>query len=307
MSKIFAQKSMSIGSRIFIVVLITIAIIFGTLKLAERSNNALRLGLQDFLSQALMADAEITTLEQSKLVPEIIFHAKGINIRDKEDGERMLASADQAYIAIDFWRSFIGSGRFNGLEVRDLEIASGFLFPRKTSIKFLGISDPPPQTISPVMLMTGEYNKKELMVTLELRRHGSPVFKYDFGKVVPMTFKLGDLEASGFMERKFDSVGFEKITLRRGNHQAVFSLNNMGEKPLNLNLEGMIDESIPFTAQVSEKDDVKTMLVHVDEDKLQNATIFFNLISQDFGLEKDNDFFRIDVQSKPQDKEFVAQ
>lgn len=281
------------------------ALMIGVLKLAEGSTDSLRLGVQDFLSELTRQNAEVTEMPKSELFPEIIFHIRGVIVRDRKDNEKSVMKVDDAYLAIDFWRSFIGFSKFNALEIRNLELASGYFLPEKLNLVFAGISDPPPHVISPQLLFEGTYNQQDLMATIEMRRHGTKKPKYDFGKVVPMTFKLGTLEASGYLERKLGSVGFEKITAVKGPHQAVFSLKNIENNPLSVKADGMID-GVPFKADLSEIDNVKTLrIVTADPEKISKVVY---LVLSDFGIDKDDKTFMIEVLPETADsREFVKE
>lgn len=292
MTKMFVRKTMTIGSRIATVIVVLILLVIGVLKLAERSEEPLRLGVQDFLSKLTGGQAEITEMPKSELFPEIIFHVKGVVVREQEKKDKSLITAEDGYLAIDFWRSFLGFSRFNAFEIRNLKISSGYLFPAKMDLVFAGISDPPPHEISPVLLLEGAYNKLPLMVTIEMRRHGQEKPKYDFGKVVPMTFKLGTLEASAYMERKFDSVGFEKITAVRGPHKAIFAMTEIKNDPLLMKANGTLDD-VPFSAELTKQDKIKTLVITTSEP--EKITKFMDLVRHDFGIDKDSKTFIINI------------
>lgn len=292
MTKTSGSKSMTIGRRIVITLVVMIALIIGVLQLAERATDSLRLGVEDFLSKMSGGVAEITEMPKSDLFPEIVFHTKGIVIRDREDADRTLVSAEDGYIAMDIWRSFLGSGRFNGFEIRNMSLATDYIFPKKADIVFAGISDVPPHDTSPQLLIEGTYNKLPLMITLEMRRHGKKKLKYDFGNVVPMTFKLGTLEANGYLERKLSSTHFEKITAVRNGHEIVFSLTGLEEEPLNLKANGTVD-GIPFSAELTKREGVKTLNIKAADPKAVEKVV--GLILGDFGIDKTSKTFMIEV------------
>src|SRR5688500_5572690 len=105
MKKTRPQIALTFGKRILIVLVILAAMIIGILKFAENSSGPLRLGLQDYLSRTSGGHpAEITSLEKSALFPQVEFILKDIVIRDKANKTKTLVAADQAHIAMSFWK-----------------------------------------------------------------------------------------------------------------------------------------------------------------------------------------------------------
>jgi hypothetical protein len=253
MTKDWRGRSLTWGKRLIIVAIIMTALIYGVLSLAQRSPDALRKGLEDYLSKATGHRGEITELAQARLVPDVVFDLKGVNIRDWEDGDKVYVHADGARIIIPFWRMMFGSARYAVLEINNLQIATGYFLPQKLSIGFAGITDPPPQTSAPQFIADGEYNKLPLLVTMEMIR--KPTKKgplYSFANNSLMTFKLGETEGEGIIARHFSSVSLESARLERGDMAAEFTAQNIEETPLNSKITGKIGD-VPFNALLTEE------------------------------------------------------
>jgi len=249
------KMALTFGKRLTLVIILMMLAMVGVLKIAEKSKDPLRLGLQDYLSEATKHTAEITELVEAKLFPNIIFAMKGIYIRDKDDPGRTLAKADTAYISLNFWSRFLGISNYEIFEIKGIETASGYVLPQKLSLNFFGITDPSPTDSPPALLIDGLYNERSLLITAEMRRHRQkPPFVYDFGPLFPVSFKLGETEVRGIFSRTSKNIGFAEIELSRAGEKAVFAADDILLSPLKITVKGQMDEVV-FNGELTKNGD----------------------------------------------------
>lgn len=287
------RKSLTWGKRLILVVLIMGAMIYGVLSLAEKYKEPMRLGMQDYLMQATGHDAEITSLTKLQLTPNIVFGLDGIDIRERAESRKVLLHADKAYISMPFWNLMLGINSYHALEVKGLQVATGYWLPKKIDISIAGISDKPDSEIPPNFLIDGTYNNLPLLVTAEMdRKAGKKFYKYSFKKEFPVTFKLGALEADGIYERGFTSASFKQVQMVKGADRAEFVARNVDTVPLSADIEGTIND-VPFNAVLTKSGEsnlLKITLASTGADDLKKVKRFVDSVSKDIGWSgKDNE------------------
>lgn len=290
------RKSYTWGKRVVLTILIMGGVTYGVLVFAARSKEPIRLGLQDYLTQASGHKAEITDMEKVQLAPNIEFRIKGIVIRDKDDAGKSLLKADRAYVELPLGYLFIGVRCYLGFEVNNLETASGFFLPKKLVINYAGISDPSGGKKSPQFIAEGKYNNRDLLVTVDLLRkdRGRKRPYYAFDDSFRVTGKLGALDGEGIYTRKLTSVMLDDVHVRRGSeHLAVFDVNDIKRDPLRANLTGTIND-IPFTAAL-EGNILKIVPGSDKPQDLKTIAQFFDLLAKDIGVEDKPESFTFEI------------
>lgn len=291
MTKKPARKTTAItwGKRLVLTVLILLAGGYGVLSLAERSTNSLRLGFQDYLSGLSGHKAEITDLPLVEMVPNMMFRMQGILIRDRENPDKILARADQVFIGMPLWRVIVGLPRYIGLEMRNVELASGYILPQKINIGYAGISDPSPNDKPAQFLIEGRYNNRDVLITVEMERGRTrKYYLYGFGNGVPLTFKIGSIEGTGAMHRHMSSLSLENINIRTGEQEATGRIEiRVGEDNL-MDFEGMV-EGVAFNGHLTKSGQNYTVGIIPQSNDIQSAgTIskFFEALSKELALEE---------------------
>lgn len=299
MKKNWRGHSITWGKRLVIVVLIMAAALYGVFSLAQRSKEPLRKGLEDYLSNASDQRGEITDLATARLVPDVAFDMRGVNIRDKADGDKVYVHADIIRVAVPLWRMLTGFVQYYALQVVNLETATGFFLPEKLSVSFGGISDPDPEKSSPQFLVEGTYNDLPLLATMEMARRSTgkgPL--YSFGNKALVTFKLGETEGEGFVTRHFASVSLESIELRSHGIKALLTAEDLHKEPLDIKLKGSI-EGIDINGDLTKSgEDILLRLNPVTEPTAAQAETlqkFVNAISGDLGLSGDTKKLRVEI------------
>ncbi len=298
------RQSLTWGKRLLIVVLILMAISYGVLKMAERSKDSVRLGLEDYLEQVTGKDAEITDLPAVRFTPDTILKMQGVLIREQGNKEKMLLRADEAYIAMPFWHLLFGIHKYEALEVKKLEIASDFLLPKKLTIRTAGITGSTSVDIPSYFIIEGSYNNHPLLITAEmlrdLRKGREPL--YSFSRRVPITFKFGPLEGSGLLLRGSTQVALKDGILTRDVHKMSFVLDRIDINPLNIHAMGTIND-VPFNAELTKSGETSILKIITsahDNGSLLKIRNFVGDVRKDLGIEEENETLKIEiVQGKP--------
>jgi len=289
MTKTRLQKILSVLVKIAMVLAVVAAVLIGMLKMAERSPDSLRLGLQDYLTKTAGNPAEIGSMEDIQLFPKIYFRLKDILIRDKNDRNRALVRADSAYISMNFWKSFFGIRNYDAVEIKNLQIATGYIFPQKIALDYVGISDPLNSTAPPYFIFDGIYNNRPLLITAAMTRYGTKEnFSYDFAREFPVTFKLGSTEANAMFKRDLTHVDFAQITLVNGKQEALLSAPDMSFNPVHIPLKGKIS-GVPMTGSLNKSGDIYTLTItpeKADKASLKQINEFLKNVEKDFGIDE---------------------
>ncbi len=284
------DMTMTWGKRLILVVLVLCGLVYGVLKLAERSTDSMRLGIQDYLVKTTGHPAEITDVVTVKLIPDVIFRLNGILIRDKEDSKRTIVQVQKAYFATPLWRMFFGQKDYIGFEIQGMDIASGFFLPKKIHLDFVGISDPSPDKNAHATFMAdGTYNGKPFLITAEMRRTKKDrYYLYDFSSTFPFTFKLGDTEGDGLYDQGLSSVSLKQVQLVRGSERAEFVVKGLQARPLAFTMQGTINDA-PFNATLTQtgQNSVLTMVPEKSADIQKIHSLVTNL-QNDIGLEQED-------------------
>ncbi len=303
MTRFRDTKSATWGKRLILIVLILGGVTYGVLSFAERSKEPIRLGIQDYLTQASGGHpAEITDMATVKLTPNVVFRMKGIVIRDKDDKGKALLKADHAYIAVPLINMFFGIRSYLGFEIGDLEVASGFFLPKKLSLDFTGVSDPSGGEKAPQFMATGKYNDRDLLVTAEMLRkdRGKKPPLYSFDDSFRITAALGLLQGEGVFMRGFTSVGVHDVIFRRDGDEAKFNITEIEREPVHALFDGTIND-IPFKAELTPHL-VKITPGSEKPEDLKTLERFFADVASDLGVEKDPSILKFELATPETDE-----
>ena len=296
MTRNWRKESLTWGKRLVLVIVIMGAIFYGVVSLAQRSTDPLRRGLEDYLTKTTGHIGEITELSEAKLVPLVLFKMTGINIRDAKDPKKIYMHADSAYISTAFWRMMVAGG-FYALEIKGLEIATGYFLPLKIVLDFAGICDPDP-AFAPYLMAQGQYNKLPLLLTMEMERKQSRRgIVYTLGSNSMTSFKLGELEGEAITTRHFNNVSLESARLEKDGMVAEFTANNIDSQPANIDIKGRI-EGVGFNALLTGSGDnisLKITPESNDAASLKKIKRFTDAVLKDLGLDGKNFKVRVEI------------
>jgi hypothetical protein len=294
------RKSLTWGKRLILVVLIMGGASYGVLSIAARSKEPIRLGVQDYLTEATGNPSEITDMESVRLVPNVDFRMKGIVVRDGKNREKALLKAESAYISVPLWHLFFGIRKYLGFEIHGLETATGFFLPKKLTLGFVGISDPSGGEKAPHFIGEGNYNGRELLVTAEMmrkdRKGKQPLYYFDDS--FRLTVKLGALEGEGVFVRRFTSTMIDDAQLRKGPYAASFDVTGIDRNPVHALAEGTVN-GVPFRAELTPHL-VKVTAGSQKPEDLKILSGFFADVEKEIGTEGNPDILKFEIVSQEQ-------
>ena len=194
------------------------------------NGNALRLGIQDYLSESTGYLAQISTLEKMSFFPvtHIAFqgatfhkpvekaekppeevkkenerqriedpsypHQKGM--ADFFDAGDMVASVGSGVVSVDFWDMFFSRRRFHQFEVTDVEIEPGVWLPAALNLSAVKVV---PDTDSPSLIAEGKYGAHKLDIKLKLAqvKDKRSRITYELPDETPIKIVLGPMTIDG--------------------------------------------------------------------------------------------------------------
>lgn len=254
------------SKRIAIVVIIMGGLGYGVLSLAQRSKEPIRMGLEDYLEQATGHNAEITSLEKVQLVPDVVFDIKGVLLRDRVDAQKSLMKANSVSVALPLSNLILGRSKYYAFNAQGLEIASGYVLPKKIALDFAGISHPDTALGEAHFILDGQYNGQPVLVTAEMivdSNDKKPL--YSFRSEFPVTFKIAALEGNGRYVRGWNGIDLKAVHMEAGNFTADFDVVNITQNPVAAEITGTLGD-VAFKGQVREEEgDVRIELYPVEE------------------------------------------
>lgn len=240
---LFSRKTLTVTQRIILVVLVLTGLGIATLKLTERSGESLRKGFQDYLAQATGHYAEITDLKEVKLFPQMDLSLDGVLLRDEKNLSHVILKTETLELSVPFWKLYLGMPRFLSLNIKNTEIASGFIFPEKTTITHALISDSGDINEAPVFLTEGLYAGENFLLTADMKRHGdTPPYQYSLNRRIPVSFKLGDLEARAVYTAEKEGGQLSDAEIALAGHTALLTIRKIQVKPaMHFEASGTVD------------------------------------------------------------------
>lgn len=286
MGRDWRRTSLTAGKRVAIVVVIVGALMIGVLKMAERFNTPIRLGLQDYLTQATGESAEITELKKVEFFPDLHLDMHGLLFRDPAASENITMTIER----LEVRKGFFNAISIKTFELENMEVASGAFLPENLILDFAGIADPD-KSQAAQFLLDGQYNGLDLLVTAQMDRHGGkPPYAYDFDREFPITFKLGENEAVAVFMRGGDHVTLRDGTFSQGRHQGRFEITCLVYKPFALDIKGELNGAA-FSGTTSREGDVPVLRVTLEKADLESAAAledFVGKLKTDLGLDGDD-------------------
>lgn len=294
------QIALTFGKRILIVIAILIGAMIAILEFAEGMKDPIRLGLQDYLTKVSGDNpAEISAVEKSELFPEVEISLKGIVIRDKDDAKKTIVSVEHAEITMSFWKTFLGITDYRIFKIEKAEFATGYVFPKKLSLSFAGISDPSPPSSAPYFVFDGNYNDRPLLITAEMQRKGTKNVHYDFASEFPLTFKLGGTEADARFQRNLTNLRFVQTAIVSHGRKVILRTEGVEFDPLHIRFIGdMGGYSLAGELEQS-GDDYTLYIVPGSENRefLANLAAFVASVKDDLGLKAKDEHIKIEIRA----------
>lgn len=296
-----SSRNVTWGKRIALVLLVLAGMFYGVLNLAEKSKDSMRLGLQDYISDATGHSAEITSMTTVELTPDLIFRMNGVTLRDKSDSTKTLMSIQKAYFGTPFLHMMTGRQNYIGMEIQNAEIASGYLFPKKIEISFAGISDTMPGKKPAVFLLEGRYNGKDVLLTLDLvRKAAKKNYLYALPSSSPFTFKMGDIEAMGVLEQSSKGLSLLNVAMTKGNDTANFNINHIRNNPVSGTLDGEVNSAGINGSLIKLGNTISLSISSQDEDQktLKQIISFLEAIKEEIAIQDNEAGFEIKFNQK---------
>jgi hypothetical protein len=272
--KTWKTRGWTWGKRLFLTVLVLGFLMYGFLSLAQQWAEPIRKGLEDNITQMTGNPAQITDMIEARFVPNMVAHGRGLLVRDGKNPDRTLVAAEEFYISMPFWRVLFGRQGYVGIDVKNLDIASGFYLPRKVSIAHAGIAGSQDPAVRPHFFIDGMYNDAPLLITAEMQKidgRGGPLYR--FADVIPLTFKIGGLESTALYRRGLVDVALENGHILLNGGAVDFSIENMDGPASEWVISGIL-RGVPFEGFLEETPLGYRLNIKIEEtDSAKNASI----------------------------------
>lgn len=265
-----SQIAIKWGKRIAIVILVMMGLGYGVLSLAQRSKEPIRMGLEDYLEQVTGHDAEITNLVTARLVPDVTFDMDGVLLRDRTDSQKSLMKAQHVSIAMPLSGILLGRSQYYAFNAKGLEIASGYVLPKKIALDYAGISQPDPALGEAYFVLDGLYNEKPVLITAEMivdSNGKKPLYR--FHDEFPVTFKIGPVEGSGRYVRGWSGIDIKDGHITLGRFAADFEVKDIKSNPLVADIAGMLG-GVTFKGALREEAGKTALVLYPDEASDEN-------------------------------------
>lgn len=267
------KKAFKWGKRVIITLVVMVGLSYGVLSLAQRSKEPIRMGLEDYLEQVTGHNAEVTNLEKVQLVPDVVFDINGVLLRDRSDAQKSLLKARSVSIALPLTNVMFGRGKYYEFNVQGLEIASGYILPKKIALDFAGVSHPDTALGEAHFILDGQYNAEPVLITAEMivDSNGKRPL-YGFRDEFPVTFKIGPLEGNGRYVRGWSGIDFTGAHIGAGNMAADFEVKNIKRNPVSAEIEGTLGD-VAFIGQATEENGAVRIKLYPKEESGEHVKI----------------------------------
>ena len=249
----YAPKAPLTGWRKYLRRLIKVVVIFAVLlavtmwvlSTAGGNSKALKLGIQDYLTDATGYLADLRTLDSMEFFPvthiefaDLTLHrplmkAKTAGqVADEEERRRQnnevpqlkgisdyydpgetVARIGSANVRMNFWDMFFSRRRFYALDIKDVMIEDGIWLPRRLHLQTLKVDQ---DNDFPAIVAQGRYGDHELVIRVRTKKAARGV--YEIPDVTQFHLQIGSLQAEGVIDTGGNKSRIEFSDLRVGEH-----------------------------------------------------------------------------------------
>lgn len=213
--------------KLVFVLAVIVVLVISVLSMIGGKGPSLRKGAEDYIGAMTGMDVTIGTLNEINFFPRIIVDMEDIVFASDVYTEQA-AKIEKLYIAMPFWRAFIGRSRAESMEIENITARPGVWGPRSLSIRKI-VLEPQGEEGAPALIADGKYGDDPFSVYIEMLRKNLLYGIKDGGLAL---VSAGDLRLNGKMyvpRRGGLSFVFDNILLgedvNAGSLRAAFSRN----------------------------------------------------------------------------------
>lgn len=214
---------------VFVLAVIAVLVI-SVLSMIGGNGPSLRKGAEDYIGAVAGMDVTIGTLNEISFFPRIVLDMEDIVFTSAVYTEQA-ASVEKLYMAMPFWRAFIGKSRAESVEINNITARPGVWGPRSLSIRKVAL-EPQGDKGAPALTADGKYGDDPFNVYIEMLRKNLLYGIKDGGLA---RFSIGDLRLNGKMyvprlgglSFVFDEI-FMGEDIKAGTLRTEFSRNGGG-------------------------------------------------------------------------------
>lgn len=219
--------------KIPIILLVIGAVLAFALTLVEKYPEPLRQGFEKQLSRSTGRVATIGVLETIKFFPQFVLSANHITLHNPTNAAVIDLEIENINWVAPFSTLFFGAKKINSFKMTKMTAVKGMLGPKEIYVdgaEILTLNGP--EQFGSFFMANGKINGEISTFQAEVEPG-----RYSFivPKIIPFSFKLGDRQVSGQLDKKFSSVYLKNIVYSVGDKQSEgkeFILND--EKKYNL-------------------------------------------------------------------------
>ncbi len=241
--------------KVIVIIAVLLIITMWVLSTAGGNSKALKLGIQDYLTDATGYLAELKTLNSMQFFPvthiqfsELTLHRPVMKQRTaaqiadeeerrKNDGEmpqlkgvsdfydagETVARIADADVRMNFWDMFFSRRRFYALDVKDVTIEEAVWLPRRLHLETLHVDQ---DKDSPAIVAQGQYGDHKLDIRIRTRRAADGA--YEIPDVTQFQLHVGPLQAKGEIDASGNATRLKFNELSIGEHSFTGDLSMKG-------------------------------------------------------------------------------
>ncbi|MBN8520719.1 MAG: hypothetical protein J0L77_02320 [Alphaproteobacteria bacterium] len=200
--------------RIGCVIALVLGLMYGTLKLVERSKDPLRQGIEQYLAETTNMFVSIDSLNEVTFFPRIRFDLRNIMMRQNTDQDTLQVKIESLDIAMPFWQLVWGQSAFEALSLKNIFIKKDIWFPYDLVLTHVQVEHDL-KTERPVLRAEGAYGGKSASFYLELesKPKSEESFLYYIRTGKPLSLTLGDKVLSGLYNIHDQKIMLSQATL----------------------------------------------------------------------------------------------
>ncbi len=200
--------------RIGCVVTLILGLMYGTLKLVERSKDPLRQGIEQYLAETTNMFVSIDSLNEVTFFPRIRFDLRNIVMRQSADRDDVQIKIDSLGIAMPFWQLVWGQSAFEILQFKNVFIKKDIWVPYDLILSDIQ-AEQDPKTEKSVLRAEGTYGGKKVLFYLELesKRQSESKILYYIRTGKPLSLTIGDKVLSGLYDIHDKKIMLTQATL----------------------------------------------------------------------------------------------